>query len=456
VTAGRRDFALALTAAVAVSLALWRNFPVSDDWGLLLELQKMEATGHFFRQAWLPQQVHWSPLWFLLSHPLLALPDYGRLPLTFFRIAGLTAMFSAALFIVRNSGGGTAAAIITTLLLAFHQGGVGAFAQWKCIGAIGANAAGGWAAAMMLAGEGSARRRGVLAAALLALALLFKETALCYAAFAALLLLLERRRAAAATLPALAVAAAFVALRAAVGTPATLRGMEVTGAERYSWASLLQMPQNAGSLLLGTVTPVSTLRWFDAIFTARSIALLAAFFAVTLLVNLPVAFARDRRLIMPLLGLAAAPFPVLVMVHVSENYLTPAIFWYAIVVAIAAGHTRMRGAGALIALAIVLHLFGFAEKSAISAASSHAESDAAWKAIALLRKLPAGTSVAADFQEPSDSYSSYRSFRPDVAARYLIARFDLRLPMRVGGDYVLAMSPADVTLTSRSRPAAAP
>jgi hypothetical protein len=455
VTAARRDFAIALAAAVAVSLALWRNLPVADDWGLLIELQDMQSTGEFFRQAWLPQQVHWSPFWFLLSHPLLAVPDYGRLPLTIFRVIGLTALFSAALFIVRRSGGGAAAAIITTLLLAFHQGGVGAFMQWKCIGAMGTNAAGGWAAAVMLAGEGSARRRGLLAAALLALALLFKETALCYAAFAALLLLLERRRAAATTLPSLAVAASFVALRALVGTPMTLHGMAVNGADRYSWAPL-QMPKNVASLLLATATPVSTLHWFDAMFMARSIALLALFFAVTLLVNLPIVFARDRRLIAPLLGLAAAPFPVLVMAHVSENYLTPAIFWYAIVVALAAGGMRMRGARALIALAIVLHLIGFAEKSSLSAASSHAESDAAWKALELLRKLPAGAVVVAEVQQPRDSYSSYRSFTPDVAARYFILRFGLPVAMRKEGDYVLAMSPAAVTLTSRSRRAAAP
>jgi hypothetical protein len=418
----------------------------------------MRATGHFVRAAFTPQAVHWSPLWFLASGFAFSPPcsDFGRLPLAVIRFAGVMAWLSGALFLMRRWSIGRFATAAALLLIAFHQGGTGALDQWKSIGTIGANAFGIWSAVLLIGDrnplEELSRRRGIGAALLLFAALLFKETALSYAAFAGLLLVVSmighkprhrRLRLIARIAPLIIAAGLFLFLRTILGAP-------MSSADelhpRYQLGSFSEVMRNAAFLLAGVSTPISTVRWFDAVTTSHWSGV-ALFCFATVVANIVMLRGmrrspRDRMLIV-LLGLITSFVPVVLMNHVSETYLSAGVFWYAILVALSLQSVDApRRWVAVVSIVLALHLWAFSEKVALTGRSAAAELRTAEMAAEMLTRLPPGSIVTMKApEEGRNGYSVYRAYYPRQAVMHLAERRHLPIEFINDGkaDYELTI-----------------
>jgi len=283
----------------------------------------------------------------------------------------------------------------------------------------------------------------------------------------------DGRRVIALTIPVVLATLLFVVARAAAGTPMSWGESGTVDAARYGWGSASEVVSNAAMFALGTTTPISTVHWIDAI-RDHAWVLVAMFSAIVVLVNGVIAagvrWGNRRLLVLSLLGLLSSPIPIVLMKHVSESYLTAAIFWYTLVFAIAfdgwskgrgreaseggrqtaEGRGGWRGAAiAVLLLAIGAHVVAFCEKAQLTAASSAAEVRAAWQGIAILRTLPPGTTVAFDLAPPAaDHYSSYRVFLAGSAIDYLM--HESHIPVHLGAqgteaDYRLLVTPEVVT-----------
>ncbi len=471
------DLALAFLTAVTVSLLLAPALPVADDWGLIWQLVDMRQAG-FWHAVWQPQLVHWSPLWYLANHFALGAiyPDFSRVWLTAFRMGGLTALIAAALFILRRSGAAWPAAVACALLLGFHQADVAAFGQWKAIGTIGANAAAGWAAALLVDAwsqpERGTVRRGVIAGALTLAGLLFKETALWAGAFAAVVCVVPRvdGRVKRVAVGIIAGVVLFAALRTALIGPKVTNDPHMDVA-RYGWGGPREIAVNASELGAAALTPVSTIRWFDAART-HDAARIVVFALITIVVTVVIAAGVSRRrpfCWIVLAGLLSAGVPVVFLRHVSENYATAAIFWYAVAAGVAfdvwlARRARVAALVAVLVLiaSVVCQATFFLEKRRIMIESSRVQTRTALIAFDLLRTVPRGAVVTYEVEAPPGAvpYSSYRVYSADNGVGAL-AKMDFRPELKIPrpdapGDYRLTLRQGSATLTRMPPPAPRP
>jgi hypothetical protein len=207
-------------------------------------------------------------------------------------------------------------------------------------------------------------------------------------------------------------------------------------------------------------TPISTVEWFEAV-SWRQWNRVVVFGAVTLVLNgiMMWGLIRARRewVLIGLLGLVSSLFPVALMNHVSETYLSPAIFWYAILAALSLGvvgrevHSVLYRGFCAVAVAVLLafHGWAFLSKVNMMALSGAAEVRAANMAAQRLETIPPGSTVMiTSAAEGLSSYSVLRSFSPAPAIVYISGRH--RLPIRFvsegNADYELMISRDSIIL----------
>ena len=418
--------------------------PVADDWGHVTYAARSVREGTLWRQPLHPRDIHWSPLWFLVNAIAYSLSPgtFGVVPLAFVKTAALMVLLIAAFILLRTFFVRFEVATVSALTLAFHQASVAAFYQWKAAGGLCSCAAGAGAIVLIVRDSlenKSSRTRAVLAAMLLAIALLFKETALCFGVLAALLLIGSiafsrgdaRRNMIQSTIPSVAVTIFFLAVRTLTGA-----SLQLETVSRYRIGNPVAWIVNESLLIGAAVSPVSTLWWFDALH-ARHWLQVAIYFVITLVFSIltVVAIARmwngsQRPLAICILGLISAGFPVVLLNHVSETYVAPALFWYSMLLGItlqsmlriAADHPIP--ALAVLGIFLSLHGFGFADKISHMRKTADSEVAAMERSIAPLRAIPDGSRVIvenADAPLPTN-YSVYREFNPSDAVQFGLVR----------------------------------
>lgn len=452
------EIALAAGIALAVAAIGLTIAPVGDDWVLLSQIEVWRQKGVLFTESWKPQFIHWSPLWFLTNGLCysLAVDQFGAIPLALTRFAGLTILILAGISFMRRAMPSRLAIVAGAVLLGFNQAGVGALLQWKSIGSILAHAAGAVNATMIIGRlHKAAVHNGVgIAPALLIFAgLLFKETALSWGVFAGILLVAgiassaeERSRAVKVAGPTLLACGLFLLLRYLVGTPVSLARFGGEMGSRYQIAGPVQWTKNAVLLFGAVATPISTVRWIDALRQSKW-EILAVYGVITLIVCVYIARGLllaaasgdvfNRQLVaISLAGLTSSAFPVLLMSHVSEGYVTPCVFWISTVFALSingfvgSASLSVRGKGlaqTILFVSLALHVLFFVDKSTMMANSGRRNVQVMQQALVVLRELPQGSTVCIHTLAPSNAYSFYRVFDAEMPIAFGVVRE--RLPI---------------------------
>jgi hypothetical protein len=341
--------------ALAAYLAIGAAPPVADDWYSVDFIGGWVRDGSLVGRAFEPYESHWSPVFVLGSGLALWLDPagHGVAPLRAFNALALALSLLAFIRLATWLGASRLAAALAAALLTFHQAVIGVQYQWDSIGPMWGDALCRWAAVLALApllGRHRPSVPGHLAVfALTFVALASKETALATLAGTGVLILgatvlrpatpQPLRLAATALAPMVLAVLIFLVIRQTSGGATDLPDTP------YGIASALAWPKSLAMLAGALLSPVSTLALWHAAHL-RDYAVLAAGAAAALAVAWFVLPAlRQRRPpdaapapIAPLalaLAIPAAFFPMVLMRHVSENYLTPSTFFFALLLALA-------------------------------------------------------------------------------------------------------------------------
>jgi len=434
----RRLVLLAIVLCAVAALGGLAVRPVGDDWPTLRHTVRWADSGTIVAESLRPQVIHWSPLWFWTDSVCYRLaPDsYGIAALTFVRFAFLLVACIALLLVARGEGAPPVGIAAGMAILVFHQSGIATLYQWKGIGALAGHALGAMAFAVVYR-----RGRNALAAAILFAGLLFKEDVIAWAALIVLFALFAKR-------PRVIVAAAgaavlFIVLRQLAGTPLSLASAAGEMGQRYHLVFAPEVwARNVVRLMTAVLSPISTIRWIDAI-TVRDAPMLAVFVAVTLIVN---ALIVRPRLVVAML---VSCFPIALLNHVNESYVSPLIFWYALLVALAV--SRRFALIAVVAI-VAMHAFFFVEKRGVMIEWSRREEAAGLAVARAASQLPAGSSVWITCDPLQHGYSFFRSFAGDQAGIVEIAHrrvpvivaphdFQYAMRVRLDGSVVVLRNP---------------
>jgi len=438
----RRLLLLAIVLCAVAALGGLGVRPVGDDWPTLRHTVRWADSGTIVAESLRPQVIHWSPLWFWTDSVCYALDPstYGLSILTAVRFAFLLAACLAFLLLADELT--PAGAAIGMAIVVFHQAAIGTLYQWKGIGGLAGHALGAVAFALV-----ARRRSSVAAAALFFAGLLFKESVITWAAIIILFLLATKRWRAIA--PIAAAAVAFLALRQLAGTPVSLEQLGGEMGDRYRLVFTPAMwGKNIAELIGATLSPVSSVRWYDAL-QAHDVVRLVAFATITIAVNV-IVFAAARRRKALAAALLLGCVPIAFLNHVSEGYVSPLIFWYALLVAYAASRDR-RVALAMLLVA-VLHAASFFEKRSMMEESSRREEAAGLAVARAASQLPRDATVWVTAAQIPHAYSFFRTMAGDQAAFVEIPR--LRVPVTItpeGFEYLLRVA-ADGSVTVARNP----
>ncbi|MCB9727458.1 MAG: hypothetical protein H6746_03125 [Deltaproteobacteria bacterium] len=428
---------LALVALAAID----SSPPVADDWYSIDFIGGWVRDGSLFSRAFQPYESHWSPIFVLGSGLALWLDPagWGVWPLRALNAMALALSLLALFRLLRWLGASWLATALAGLLLTFHQAVIGVQYQWDSIGPMWGDALCRWAAVLALApllGRGRPGPLRSLAVALLTfVALASKETALATLAGTGVLVLgttllrpgVERplRRAALTLAPMVLAVLAFAAIRQTAGGATDLPNTP------YGLASPLVWPKSLAMLGGALLSPVSTLTLWDAAHehAVLPLALGALLTLAMALFLLPTA--RWRTGASPPLGLApialllaipAAFLPMVLMRHVSENYLTPSSFFLALAFACALDRRLAPALGARRAMVLLVatgllasHVIGWSGKLVVLRKTGQESIAQARLYLPALRALPDDALV--ELRRPPEPgerppYSVYRSVNP--------------------------------------------
>lgn len=433
-----------LLAAVAY-LAIGTSPPVADDWYSIDFIGGWVRDGSLVGRAFEPYESHWSPVFVLGSGLALWLDPagHGAAPLRAFNALALALSLLAFIRLATWLGTSRLAVTLAAVLLTFHQALIGVQYQWDSIGPMWGDALCRWAAVLALAPL-IGRARGGPARSLAVLALTFaalasKETALATLAGAGVLILgatvlhpgteSPLRRAALALAPMALAVSIFLVIRQISGGATDLPDTP------YGIASPLAWPKSLAMLGAALLSPVSTLslwraahlRDYATLAAGALAALVAAWFVLAALrrpARSPAAAAPPPPPIARIavaLAVPAAFFPMVLMRHVSENYLTPSAFFFALLFALALDRrlvttpTRRTLTLALAAALVAVHTVGWTSKLAVLRATGQESVRQAALYYPAVATLPETALVAlknAAPPPPVPPYSMYGSVNP--------------------------------------------
>lgn len=391
----RSFWLLAPLLAVVAYLAIGSAPPVADDWYSIDFIGGWVRDGSLIGRAFQPYESHWSPIFVLGSGLGLWLDPagHGVAPIRAFNAVALALSLLAFIRLATWLGASRLAVTLAAILLAFHQAVIGVQYQWDSIGPMWGDALCRWAAVIALAPLiGRARggpTRSLAVFALTFLALASKETALATLAGTGVLIVgatvLRRgtdsplRRAAVALAPMVVAVGIFLVIRQTSGGATDLPDTP------YGIASPLAWPRSLAMLGGALLSPVSTLTlWQAAHLRDYAVLTLGALTALVTAWFLLAAFRRSAppaegtpptpAPIAPIafaLAIPAAFFPMVLMRHVSENYLTASAFFFALAFALALDRrllttpTRRTLTLALAAALVATHTVGWTSKLAV-------------------------------------------------------------------------------------------
>lgn len=434
-----------LLAAVAY-LAIGTSPPVADDWYSIDFIGGWVRDGSLIGRAFEPYESHWSPVFVLGSGLALWLDPAGNgvAPLRAFNALALALSLLAFIRLATWLGASRIAITLAAVLLAFHQAVIGVQYQWDSIGPMWGDALCRWAAVLALAPLiGRARGGPALSLAVLALtfvALASKETALATLGGTGILILgatvlrpgteSPLRRAALALAPMLLAVGVFLVIRQTSGGATDLPDTP------YGIASPLAWPKSLAMLGGALLSPVSTLTLWRAahlrdyaVLAAGALAALVTAWFLLAALRRPATDAADPATAAPLpiariataLAIPAAFFPMVLMRHVSENYLTPSAFFLALAFALALDRrlattpTRRTLTLALATALVAVHTVGWTSKLAILRATGEESIRQAalyYPAVATLPETAMVELKTAAPPPPVPTYSMYGSVNP--------------------------------------------
>jgi hypothetical protein len=446
---------MVLLLPVFAYLLIWNGAPTGDDWFGIARLAKAVNTGQWPALAVRPNGVHWSP-GYVTSSAVAFMLDRSAFGLNVIRAVNAVALMAGlfALMVVGRAWRvAPAAIIVAAVTLVFHQASVGVLYQWDSLGPMVGDAFARCALALVVVRAATpGPKTGLVAGVLVFLALLFKETAL-GTAVASLVLIsfapldpehLPSRQDRARVVAAIAVACVlFVALRAVMHGPVSY------SPDRYSIGGVDTWLKNIGALLTTLCLPISTLWLWDAFHERDKVRLVIAALATAAYaawIGFGLVRAARPKTAWPLLAsVVAALFPMFLMRHVSEVYLSSALFFFALVVMVAAngwftGH-RNRNLGVVTAsFFVLLFTVSWAQKLSALKSSGREDARAANLVYGLTRNLPVGSRVWLQPGNPNlgrTPYSIFRISQPEAASVALLAvrRLDVILVNLPEADY---------------------
>lgn len=463
-------------AAFVTALAFWRGFGLLrfyDDWFFAREAERAVRDHAFLSFIFTPAAQHWSPLW--QAFDFLNAWAVGWKSDALIRGAIVVLVFIGLLVFARLATHlrfSTGAIVVGLGVLGLHHLNAVAYYSFDCYSQIAADLC-TWSSLSLVfiaatGDHGSPRRRGrVIAAVLLfVVGLLTKEQGLAALAGVTTLAVwftavervdVERRRMLWSVWAVMLVlGVAFTLLRLMAG-----RWL----AEPYHLC-LTCIPGNLGMFLGALALPLTTVYAYPAIAAPWAsvgtvVAAVLGASMVCLMVGLGVAAYGHWRRVALLLGLVVATlFPTVMLAHVGELHVHPAVFWYAVIVAMAVDGwgQRVPSVDRRLAPAFgTLYLVALVTSLQINLAEMRATGERAASLLstfhAAVRDVPAGSVVLVrgleNVKAPAD-YGLYRLTTPGMLLYEGNASLQFVSPPGVTvvdaadwPDYVAATAPAN-------------
>lgn len=443
----REGWLLAAVLSGGAYALIGHGLPVGDDWNSVTDVSAFLARGDLLGSSFQPYNAHWSPLFLLGSGlSLWASPeDFGLSWVRAINALWLALSLFAFVGVARLYNMGRLATWAGAVLLVFHQCAVGTQYQWDSIGPMGADAFGRLATLTALSmwfdpARVGARRLLFLALTVL-LALLFKETALATVSGAGTLLvctwIVTRKQDPQVRFPwtlcaTLCLAAVlFVILRQVAGGATDVPGGRYLIAPPSRW--LINVALLGGALAM----PVSSLslwsawhlsRWWVLALGAGAASVAVLWLAGGLRHAHRARFLDGRPLVVAAL---AAFFPMMLMGHVSEVYVSPSLFFVCLCVSASLegwrrgpGGKRASWALAVAALLLAIHGQGWLAKNRTMAEGGQRALDDARSIVAAATRLPEEARIHIDERPRTTGVPPYSVFEGRVlvpATRMLLA-----------------------------------
>lgn len=430
-------------AAFVTAVAFWRGFGLFrfyDDWYFAREADQAVRDHAFVPFIFTPAAQHWSPLWQAFDY--FNAWTIGWRSDALIRSAIVVMVVVGLLVFVRLAAQlklSTGATVMGLGVLGLHHLNATAYYSFDCYSQIAADLC-TWSSLTLVlvaaTGDGDARRRRshVIAPVLLFVAgLLVKEQALAALAGATVMAVwftivepvdVERRR---------TVWSIWVVMLAVGVTFALLRLMAGRWLAQPYQLCLTCVPGNLGLFLGALALPLTTVYAYPAIVNPSSAVSTVAFAAlgasvVCVMLGLGAATSeRGRRAALVFALAIATLFPTVTLARVGELHAHTAVFWYAVIVAMAFDgwaervHVERRRARLLLAGVATLYVVLLATSLRINLNEMRVTGERAASLLttfrAAVRDLPAGSAVLVrgleNVKAPGD-YSLYRLTTPGM------------------------------------------